>query len=87
MNDDKRKKGYSNFSVVEKQQNYLIPEEFPEGPFGSIIGKDEPVQGKSTPWKDGQRHYSAFNYEFKNLHEDLPRQMPGAHLPHDDPQK
>ncbi|MCQ6278970.1 cytosolic protein [Bacillus sp. EB600] len=76
---------YSDFSNVEKQRNYLTAEEFPEGPFGSPIRKNEPVQNKSTPWEEGQRHYSAFNYEFKSLHQDIPRQMPGAHLPHDDP--
>ena len=76
---------YSDFSNVEKQRDYLTAEEFPEGPFGSPIRKNEPVQNKSTPWEEGQRHYSAFNYEFKSLHQDIPRQMPGSHPPHDDP--
>lgn len=76
---------YTDFAAVTKRENYLVPEEFPEGPFGSPIRDDEPAQGKSTPWKEDQRHYSAFNYEFKAMHQDIPRQMPGAHLPHDDP--
>lgn len=82
---EKDKREYSDFAVVEKQQNYLTAEEFPDGPYGSAFRKDEPVELKSTPWKDGQRRYSAFNYEYKSMHQDIPRQMPGAHIPHDDP--
>lgn len=82
---DDKKREYTELSNVEKQENYLMAEEYPEGPYGSPRRKDEPVQNKSTPWKEGQRHYSAFNYEFKSLHQDLPRQMEGAHLTHDDP--
>lgn len=78
---------YSDFSTVEKIRNFLVPEGLPEGAYGSPRGKDEPVQNKSTPWKKGQRHYSAFNYEYKSLHQDIPRQDPGAHPPHDDPRK
>lgn len=78
---------YSDFSNVEKQRNYITAEDFPEGPYGSPIGKDKPVENKSTPWEEGQRTYSNFNYEFKSLHEGLPRQEAGAHPPHDDPKK
>lgn len=84
---DNDKEQYSDFAVVEKQQNYLTSEEFPEGPFGSPIRKDQPVETKSTPWKKGQRYYSSFNYEYKSMHQDIPRQMPGAHIPHDDSNK
>lgn len=76
---------YTDFSNIETGRNYLIPEEFPEGAYGSSIGKQKLVENKSTPWKEGQRHYSAFNYENKTLHEDIPRQMEGAHPPHDNP--
>ena len=34
---------YSDFANVEKQKNFLVPEEFPEGPFGSAIRKEELV--------------------------------------------
>jgi hypothetical protein len=81
----KEKETYTDVSSVETMKNYLVPEEHPEGPYGSPRGKDDPVENKSTPWKEGQRYYSAFNYEFKSLHQDLPRQYPGAHPPHDDP--
>ncbi|MBM4760741.1 cytosolic protein [Bacillus sp. B15-48] len=76
---------YSDFSNVEKSRNFLTAEEFPEGPYGSSIRKDEPVENKSSEWQEGQRSYSAFNYEYKTLHQEMPRQMAGAHPTHDDP--
>ncbi|MBB5324367.1 hypothetical protein HNQ34_001460 [Anoxybacillus tepidamans] len=76
---------YHDFSSVEKQRDFLTAEEFPEGPYGSPNRKGGPVQNKSTPWKGGQRYYSAFNYEDKAFHQNIPRQDPGAHPPHDDP--
>ncbi|MBA4536001.1 cytosolic protein [Bacillus aquiflavi] len=85
--EDKEKETYTDFSNVETQRNFLIPEQMPEGPYGAPRGKDEPVQNKSTPWREGQRYYSAFNYEFKSFHQNLPRQMEGSHPPHDDPDK
>ncbi|MGG3468077.1 cytosolic protein [Neobacillus pocheonensis] len=81
---DKDAEKYTELSNVEKQHNYLTAQEFPEGPYGSSFRKDKPVQNKSTPWEEGQRTYSAFNYEFKSFHQDLPRQMEGAHPTHDD---
>ncbi|MFD0051397.1 cytosolic protein [Actinomycetes bacterium NPDC127524] len=81
---DKKEK-YFDFSNVEKQRNFIIPEDLPEGPYGAPRGKDTPVENKSTPWEEGQRYQSAFNYENKSLHEGIPRQMDGAHPTHDDP--
>jgi len=80
---EKDSEQYSDFSNVEKQRNYLTAEEYPEGPYGSPIRANDPVENKSTPWKEGQRRYSSYNYEFKALHQDLPRQMEPAHRPHD----
>lgn len=79
-------KRFSDFSNVREQKNYLIPEEFPEGSFGSSIHKENPVSSKSTPWKEGQRRQSAYVYPYKELHDDLPRQIDGAHPLHDDPE-
>ncbi|MDQ0198867.1 cytosolic protein [Neobacillus ginsengisoli] len=82
---EKDSKKYTELSNVEKQRNFLTAEELPEGPYGSPNGSNDPVQNKSTPWKEGQRFYSAFNYEVKSMHQNLPREMDGAHPPHDDP--
>ncbi|HLR03683.1 MAG TPA: hypothetical protein VK111_13135 [Virgibacillus sp.] len=83
---NKDKKRYSNLSNVDEIKNNLVPEEFPEGSFGSPINQDKMVDSsKSTPWKDGQRRRSAYNYAYKDIHEDLPRRTPGAHPTHDKP--
>ncbi|WP_106496795.1 hypothetical protein [Lentibacillus sp. Marseille-P4043] len=83
---EKDKKKYSNFSNVNNIKNHLIPEEFPEGPVGSPINEEKPVTtSKSTPWTEHQRRQSAFVYPYKELHEDLPRQTPGSHPIHDEP--
>ncbi|WP_102345004.1 cytosolic protein [Bacillus sp. Marseille-P3661] len=84
MAEKEKRNEYTDFANVETQQNYLVAEEFPEGPYGSPINQDKPVENKSTPWKEGQRYYSNFTYENRTLHQDLPRQFPGAHPPHDD---
>lgn len=85
--DEKEQREYSDFSNVEKQRNYLTAEDFPDGPYGSPIKRHDPVENKSTPFREEQRRYSAFNYENKTLHEDTPRQMEGAHPTHDDPER
>jgi hypothetical protein len=84
---EKQKREYTDFSNVEKQRDYLTSEGLPEGPYGSPIRKNEPVENKSTPWHEGQRYYTPFNYEYKSLHQNIPRQYPGAHPVHDDPEK
>ncbi|OEH93970.1 cytosolic protein [Bacillus solimangrovi] len=83
----KEKAQYSDFSNVETQRNFLTPEQLPEGPYGAPRNKETPVINKSSSWKEGQRYYSAFNYEFKSLHQNLERKFPGAHPTHDDPNK
>ncbi|WP_335870315.1 cytosolic protein [Bacillus sp. 2205SS5-2] len=85
MNSFSDEEEYHDFSNVEAQRNFLLPEQLPEGAYGSPRGKHMLVENKTTPWKTGLRYYSAFNYEFKGLHQDLPRQMDGAHPTHDDP--
>jgi len=76
---------FSDVSNVDRQKNELIPEEFPEGPLGSSINKEEPVEGKSTPWLKGQKRTSNFVYPDEEQHDDLPRQFEGAHPLHDEP--
>lgn len=82
MHEDKEQ--YSEFKVVEDSRNYLTAEEFPEGTYGMPIGENEPVQNKSTPWQKGQKRLSSYTYENRQLHDDLPRQMEGAHPLHDE---
>lgn len=82
----KDKEKYSDFSNVTKGRNYLIPEEFPEGAAGETIDKDKPItRSKQTPWKEHQRRDSAYVYPYREMHDDLPRQTPGAHPTHDEP--
>ncbi|WP_054753657.1 hypothetical protein [Piscibacillus salipiscarius] len=85
MNEKNRriKDQQDDFTPVEVQDNYQVPEEFPEGNYGNPINKDEPL--KPYPEKESKRHHSAFAYENKELHADLPRQFPGAHVPQDYP--
>ncbi|MGG0716117.1 hypothetical protein ABE096_00755 [Robertmurraya massiliosenegalensis] len=80
MNDDE---SYRDFSNVEKQREVLNTEEFPDGPYGSPINQDKPVENKAGPWEEGQRSNSGFTYENRTLHEDMPRQMEGSHPTHD----
>lgn len=60
-------KEYSDFSNVKSVREDLVPEEFPEGAFGSSIDQDEPVSGKSTPWKEGQSRQTAFRHTYKDV--------------------
>ncbi|ASS74872.1 hypothetical protein CIG75_07685 [Tumebacillus algifaecis] len=54
------KKGIRNWfrsnkelEYVQSIQNTLVPEEFPEGPYGATVYNDQPL-GKSSPWEPGQ---------------------------------
>lgn len=84
--NDKKPKEFSDFSNVKNIHDDLIPEEFPEGPFGSPINTEQPVSGKSSPWEKDQQRLSAYVYPYKKIHDDLPRQTPGAHPLHDEPE-
>jgi len=76
---------YSDFANVVDQNQFLTSEEFPEGSYGQPTGDDRPVTNKDTPWVEGQKYISGFTYEDRTLHKNLPRQFPGAHPTHDDP--
>ncbi|MBD2872020.1 hypothetical protein [Paenibacillus arenilitoris] len=65
----------SDVSTVESQRSELIPEEFPEGPYGS--GMPVETLGKSKPWRFGQRSLTNLDYENRSLHAGLPRDYPG----------
>ncbi|WP_239614916.1 hypothetical protein [Cohnella mopanensis] len=67
----------TDLATVESQRNGLIPEEFPEGPYGSVFIAE--VLDKSEPLREDQRALSAFNYENRELHAGLERGYPGDH--------
>lgn len=85
MSKKRNEKSYSDFSNVVAQESFLTWEEFVEGPYGSPTNEHEVVENKETPWKEGQRFYSNYNFEDKSFHQDIPRQYPDSHPPHDDP--
>lgn len=72
---DEERNPYSDSAIVQSQNNDLVPEEFPEGPYRS-----DPASvslGKSKPWRVGQHRTSAYDYENKALHDGIPRDYPG----------
>jgi hypothetical protein len=76
-----KKQPTTDLYTVESQRNDLIPEEFPEGPYGSTMLVES--LGKSTPWRDDQRPPNRFSYENRELHAGLERDYPGDHELHD----
>lgn len=79
---EERRSRYTDLATVESQRNDLIPEEFPEGPYGSSLITE--TLGKSTPWREDQRPPNTFMYENRDLHEGLPRVYPPDHNTHDE---
>jgi hypothetical protein len=73
---------YTDLATVESQRNDLTSEEFPEGPYGSVISPEK--LGKSTPWRRDQRPPNRFTYENRELHEGLDRDYPPDHATHDE---
>lgn len=73
INEDREP--YTDVSTVESQRNDLIPEEFPEGSYGSDLLTES--LGKSTPWRINQRSSNPFGYENRTLHEGIDRNYPG----------
>jgi hypothetical protein len=75
---DKRK--YADVQAVNSQKSELLPEEFPEGPYGSPMNFS-----LSHDWKPGQHAISAFSYENRGFHEGIERQVQPSHPTHDQP--
>jgi hypothetical protein len=69
-----KKQPTADLSTVESLRNDLVPEEFPEGSYGST---PMIAWGKSSPWRDDQRAPDAFGYENRELHEGMERAYPG----------
>lgn len=78
-----RDRAFSDLATVESQKDDLLPEEFPEGPYGSPINST--VLGKKGAFLESQRSTSAFTYEYKDFHEGISRHVEPAHKTHDDP--
>jgi len=74
---------YSELSTVESMRNEILPEEFPDGPYGAAT--HEVKLGKATGWEDQQHRVSNLAYEYRNFHQNLPRHEPASHPVHDDP--
>lgn len=49
MSDKKDKNRFAEMTNVERMHEELVPEEYPDGPYGSSIRQDAPVRGKSSP--------------------------------------
>lgn len=81
----RRNTPYRDVKTVESLRNEYIPEEFPEGSYGAAT--HEEVLGKTSPWRASQHASPQFNYEMRELHEGIPRQVPGSHPTHDDPKR
>jgi hypothetical protein len=75
MREDRSEGRYTDFANVESQRNDIIPEEFPEGPYGMDLLTES--LGKSTMWRIDQRSPNAYGYENKQLHQELKRDYPG----------
>ena len=76
-----RQRDFSDLSTVESQKDNLLPEEFPDGPYGSPVNLE---LEKDTPYLESQRSTSAFTYEDKEFHEGIKRLYPEGHPTHDD---
>lgn len=77
---DRNRKPRPDLATVESLRNDLVPEEFPEGPYGAP--DDSPLE--SSLRRPEQRPMSAFAYENRHLHAGLERDYPQDHALHDE---
>ncbi|WP_127532625.1 hypothetical protein [Paenibacillus kobensis] len=71
---DEKRSRYTDFAAVESQRNDLVPEEFPDGAYGSDLKSE---LGKSKPWRIDQRAANPYGYENRSLHAGMERGYPG----------
>lgn len=72
---DEKRSEFTDLATVESQRNDLIPEEFPEGPYGASTLSES--LGKSSPWRIDQRPSNRFYYENRAAHAGNERDYPG----------
>ncbi|MFC4769850.1 hypothetical protein [Effusibacillus consociatus] len=65
---NKRMQGNQELEIVQAWQKDLLPEEFPEGAYGSTIYLDQPI-GKSSEWEPGQQVVSRYQDENPAFHD------------------
>lgn len=75
-----KEENYRDFKTVESIRNDIIPEEFPEGPYGAATNED--ALGKETPYTAHQHAAPQYTYEDREFHAGLNRQDPSAHPTH-----
>ncbi|HJV47163.1 MAG TPA: cytosolic protein [Bacillota bacterium] len=75
------KNNYTPLSTEFDQTRTLFPEEFPEGPYGSMSNFDF----TKDEWKADMHSAPRFTYETRGFHENLSREDEGSHPTHDDP--
>lgn len=63
----KKDEQYTDVTTAEAKHQYVIPEEFPEGPYGSSSNKK---LGKSNPWDKDQKTHKAFSNEYEKQFEE-----------------
>jgi len=64
---------------VQSMQNTVVPEEFPDGPYGATVFLDQKL-GKSTPWQPGQQTTNR-NLDENPQYTDTLASPPSAELP------
>lgn len=81
MADTPKKRPFVNreLEYVQSIHNTLVPEEFPEGPYGASVFLDQPL-GKSSPWEPGQQTNHRF-FDENPAFSDKLAHPPNADLP------
>jgi len=74
---ERRDQQNEDLGTVESRRNELIPQEFPEGPYGSPAPINSSTLGDRSPWREDQHAIDAFDYENRELHAGLDRDYPG----------